>query len=297
VPTPSPQPARTVRAALDRATSELTATGVPDARYDAEQLLAKALNEGMLLLRTQPERPLSVDEATRFDTLIRHRARREPLQHLLGNQPFRSLILKVTPATLIPRPETEELVDRALKVLETAPDAPRVLDLGTGTGCIALAIATEHPASRVTAVELSDTALGVAKANTDHYGLTGRVHLLHGDLYAPLPTADRFDLIISNPPYLTPGEWREAQPEVRDFEPRWALVGGEDGLSAYRRIFSGAPARLTEGGSVLVEIGWSQGEAVAAIARTAGFRQVDVFQDLAGRDRMVLATNLINGKG
>jgi release factor glutamine methyltransferase len=184
-------------------------------------------------------------------------------------------------------------VDAALAVLDALPagtDA-RALDLGTGSGCIALALAQERPGLAVTAVDASEPALAVARDNARRNGLAERVRFVPGDLYAPLEPAREippgFHLIVSNPPYLTPAEWEAAPAEVRA-EPRRALVGGEDGLDFYRRIFSDAGTWLAPGGAVVVEIGWTQGDAVAGIAREAGFTSI-ITNDLGGRERIVTA--------
>ncbi|MDH4228477.1 MAG: peptide chain release factor N(5)-glutamine methyltransferase [Nitrospirota bacterium] len=281
-------------AALSEAVARLAAVGVEEPRHDAERLLARVLGVGRLALLTDPERPLAAAGQAAFEAMIARRAAREPLQYILGDQPFRTLELCVTPATLIPRGETEEVVERALRALGDLRGRgitrPQVLDLGAGSGCMALSIVAEWPTARVTGVDVCGEALAVARQNAATAGVAGRVRLLEGDLYAPLQTGERFHLIVSNPPYLTPEEWQLAAPEVRDFEPRRALLGGEDGLEFYRRIFAGAPRHLLPGGIVVVEIGWTQGQAVADIARRAGFRTVAVESDLGGRERMVVAT-------
>lgn len=275
---------------LQRSTEYLAARGVEDARLDAERLAAHVLGVDRLRLYLDFERPLSEVELDALRKRVVRRGLREPLQQILGCQPFREITLRVTPDTLVPRPETEEVVDVALSELDRLSlPVPRVLDLGTGTGCIAISVAVERPEARVTAVECSAPALAVARENAVSCGVAERLRLLSGDLFSPLAEGERFDLIVSNPPYLTPDEWRQAPPEVRDHEPKAALVGGDDGLACYRRMFGEAPQCLSPSGTVVVEIGATQGEAVAAIAREAGFRSVRVQQDLAGRDRVVVA--------
>jgi release factor glutamine methyltransferase len=278
-----------LRAVLAAHADRLAAAGVEEPRLEAERICAWVLATDRLHLHLDRERALAPAEAAAIAAAVARRAARAPLAYVLGTQPFRGLMLRVGPAVLVPRPETEEVVEAALAVLDTMGGARRAaLDLGTGSGCIALALAQERPELIVTAVEASADALAVARENAGKTGLAGRVTFLEGDLYGPLAAGARFDLIVSNPPYLTPDEWDAAPPEVRA-EPRAALVGGADGLAVHRAVLAGAGARLRRGGAVVLEIGATQGGAVAGIARAAGFAQVDVRRDLAGRDRIVVA--------
>jgi release factor glutamine methyltransferase len=286
----------TVPTALQAAAAALAARGIEAPRADAEWLLAHVLKAGRLTLLLAPERALSAPEREALADAVARRGDGEPLQHILGTQPFRGLDLAVGPDVLIPRPETEEVVDAALTVLDGLPEgtAARALDLGTGSGCIALALAQERPGLRIMAVDASEAALAVARDNARRNGLAERVGFVSGDLYAALePTREisrGFHLIVSNPPYLTPAEWAAAPADVRA-EPRGALAGGDDGLDFYRRIFEGAGAWLAPGGAVVVEIGWTQGDAVAGIAREAGFSSI-VTKDLGGRERIVTARRM-----
>jgi release factor glutamine methyltransferase len=283
---------RTLLAALREAAAGLAAQGVEAPRLDAERLLAHVLGTDRLGLYLGFERALSAGEATAFEGALARRGAREPLQYILGHQAFRHLTLAVGPGVLVPRPETEEVAGAALEALAGLmpdPAAPATaLDLGTGSGCIALALAAERPGTGVVAVDVSAAALAVARSNARSLGLEARVRFLEGDLYGALAGTERFDLIVSNPPYLTPAEWAAAAPEVRDHEPREALVGGVDGLAVQRRILAGAAQRLAPGGCVVLEIGAGQGAAVPALAREAGFT-AEVRRDLAGRDRIVIA--------
>lgn len=287
-------PSVSARALLDvvKLSAEfLEKKGVEDARLNAERLVAHALNCDRLALYLEFDRPLSEGELDAIRQLVARRGRREPLQHILGRQPFRELDLKVTAATLVPRPETEEVVEAALAQLDRIAArgiAPTVLDLGTGSGCIALSVARERPGTRVLAVDVSAAALEVARENGLAAGLAD-VAFFEGDLFAPVTGQGPFHLIVSNPPYLTPEEWDGAAPEVKNFDPEGALVGGADGLALYRRIFAEGRPLLAPGGAVVVEIGMSQGEAVAAIANKESFERVTVARDLAGRDRIVCA--------
>ena len=284
--------APTVLAIVKMSTEHLAKKGVESARYEAEQLVAHTLGLRRLDLYLEFDRPVTKAERDRLRAALARRAKREPLQHILGNQPFREITLSVTADTLVPRPETEEVVGWALaegdRIAAAKKAPPKVLDLGTGSGCIAISIACERPDWSVVAVDISTAALAVAEKNAVAAQVTDRVRFAHGDLFSPVATAGPFDLIISNPPYLTPEEWAAAQPEVRDFEPEQALVGGSDGLAVYRRIFSEAPAWLASGGTVVVEIGYAQGRAVSDIARQAEF-SVGIRQDMGGRDRAIIA--------
>jgi release factor glutamine methyltransferase len=277
-----------LRLLLAAETGRLAVAGVPEPRLEAERIFAHLLATDRLRMHLDRERTLAPDEAAAIHAAVSRRAAGASLAYVLGTQPFRGLVLKVGPAVLVPRPETEEVVEAALGVLDAMPPgAPRAaLDLGTGTGCIALALARERPGVAVTAVEASAAALAVARENARAVGVP--VTLLHGDFYGPLPRGARFDLIVANPPYLTPAEWDAAPAEVRA-EPREALVGGNDGLAGYRDLLGGADAWLAPRGAVVLEIGATQGRAVAGIARAAGFARVAVRPDLAGRDRIVVA--------
>ncbi len=242
--------------------------------------------------------------------LIERRRRREPVAYLIGEQEFWSLPFTVTPDVLIPRPETEMLVSAALEggapaapvasgrgdSMQQAPRErrpPALLDIGTGSGCIAVALARELSDARITAVDCSLAALDVARTNATRHGVAERIIFLAGDLYEPLPDGATFDLIVSNPPYLAPGD--PASPELA-FEPRSALQAGADGLDVVRRLIAGAPARLVPGGRLLVEIGAGQADAVQALATAVGF-QVRVEPDLAGIPRLLVAQGRGTGRG
>jgi len=254
-------------------------------------LLAHGLKCDRVQLYLEFDRPLSEAELATCRGLIQRRGRREPLQYIVGDQPFREITLAVTQDTLVPRPETEEVVDHVLAATDVAAgtiENPSVLDIGTGSGCIAISVAHERPSAKVTAVDLSGAALAVARQNATANGVAERVRFVEGDLFDPVP-GERFDVIACNPPYLTEAEWDTAQPEVRDYEPRTALVGGDDGLDVYRRLFRAAQGYLNRGGTVVVEIGCNQGVTVLAIARDSGFDAVDLHADLGHRDRCVTA--------
>lgn len=282
----------TAAALLGAASARLAAAGSETARLDAEVLLAHALGTGRSGLYARLRDEIDGAAAVRFDALLARRARREPVAYLTGEQEFWSLPFAVTPDVLIPRPETELIVSTAARARPRperhagGADAPfAILDLGTGSGCLAVALAREWPDARVTAVDLAPAALEVARRNADRHGVGARIAFLAGDLYAPLPAGASFDLIVSNPPYLALGD--AASPEVA-FEPRAALFAGADGLAVIRRLIAGAPARLRPGGMLLVEIGQGQADAVLALAAAAGLR-ARAEPDLAGIPRLLVA--------
>jgi release factor glutamine methyltransferase len=247
---------------------------------DAELLLAYALSMNRTQLKTHPENVPGAQRAQRYMELIRRRAAGEPVAYILGYKDFWTLRLAVNPAVLVPRPETELLVERGLALGPVGP--ARVVDLGTGSGAIALALATERPGWAVAATDLSDDALGVARNNATMLGL-GRVEFVKGRWFAPL-TGRRFDLIISNPPYIAEGD-----PALRDaavaLEPRMALASGHDGLSAVREIIYSAPHYLERRGWLLLEHGADQAAAVARELVVRGFGHVRSHRDLAGHER------------
>jgi len=280
VPAP-PAPAR-VRALLADGVRTLRAAGLATARQDAEWLLAEALGVNRLDLYTDPP-AVGAAAARRYAAALARRAAHEPLQHLLGWEEFRGLRFGVGPAVLIPRPETELLVEWAL---EFVPPGATVCDLGTGSGCVAAAIATARPDARVLAVEVSAAARAVAARNLAALGLAARVTVLGGDLFEPLARwAGAVDLIVANPPYIPTGTLAALPAEVRAWEPRGALDGGSDGMAVSRRIIAGAPGVLARGGALTIEIGEGQAPPLAATMRARGFVDVTTRHDLGGVER------------
>jgi len=282
--------ASTPRELLDGAVRILAAAAVAEPRLDAELLLAHASGRTRAAILSGG---LEVDGAlrARFAALIARRARREPLAYLTGEREFYSLALEVTPAVLIPRPETELVVERALVWL--ARRAPgRVLDLGTGSGAIAIAIAA-HAEAAVVATDVSAEALTVARRNVVRHGLQERIALRRADVFTALdggPPLERFDLIVSNPPYISERELPRLQPEIRCYEPRQALAGGDDGLKFYRLLAAGLRDHSSAGGCVIVEIGAGQAAAAAELFQEEGWRAIESARDLSGIIRVLVVT-------
>jgi release factor glutamine methyltransferase len=263
---------------LRRATDHLAARGSPSARLDAEVLMAHALDVDRLALYTGHDRPLTADELAAYRSLVARRARREPVAYLTGRRAFRRLEVAVSPAVLVPRPETEVLVEWALEI---APRGGAALDWGTGSGAVALAIADERPDLRVTALERSPAALAVARANDPG----GTVEWLASDGFAAV-AGRRFDVVAANPPYLAEGDLAAAEPELA-FEPREALVAGATGFEALEALAREAPAHLELGGWLLAEVGVGQSREVERRFRAAGLVEVGSRADLAGTPRVV----------
>jgi release factor glutamine methyltransferase len=260
----------------------LAAAGLP--RAEARRLLACALGEPVESLIARPERAVEGEAAACFSILVQRRAQGEPIAYLLGEKEFYGRRFAVSPAVLVPRPETELLVQLALDRLRGRV-APRVLDLGTGCGCIAVTLALECPSAKVVAVDRSADALAIARSNARQLG--ARVEFVPGDWYEAV--VGRFDLIVANPPYVAAADPHLA--ELRH-EPQQALVAGADGLAALRRIVGGAPARLNSGGSLAVEHGYDQGAGVRELLAEAGFAGIETHRDLAGIERACTGTML-----
>jgi release factor glutamine methyltransferase len=270
-----------IRALLEQARREL---GTTSARLDAEILLAACLDKPRSYLHTWPERGINQYELECFRQLIRRRTRGEPVAHLTGEREFWSLPLAVTPDTLVPRPETETLVELALDKLP--PDTTlRVADLGTGSGAIALAVAAERPRCEVIATDISEPALSVARHNAERLGLDN-IRFITGNWCEPLP-AGRFDAILSNPPYVAERDPHLDAGDVR-FEPRKALAAGPEGMDALRRIAHCANGHLRRCGWLIVEHGYDQGEKVMQLLLAEGYRDVSTHNDSAGLSRVTL---------
>jgi release factor glutamine methyltransferase len=277
----------TVLEVVRRTAEFLSGKGVESARLNAELIVGHALGLPRMQLYLQFERPLAESELERIRPLVRRRGQREPLQYVVGEVEFGGLRLKADRRALIPRPETEFLVET---LVGRFPDPPaRVLDLGTGSGAIALSLAAAWPSAAVTAVDVSPDALSLAEENAASAGLAGRVGWLRSDWFSAVPAGSRFDLIVANPPYLTDEEVARAEPEVRDFEPRSALAAPDGGAAAWRSIVASAPGFLAPGGMLALETGIGHRAAAIGAASEAGLVRAEGLPDLTGRDRFVLA--------
>ncbi|WP_414664343.1 peptide chain release factor N(5)-glutamine methyltransferase [Horticoccus sp. 23ND18S-11] len=278
----------TVLEIIKKTTEFLASKGLESARLNSEHLIGHALGKKRMQLYMEFERPLSEAELEKIRPLVRRRALHEPLQYILGETDFFGLRLKVDRRALIPRPETEQLVEQVTLTRATTPPT-RILDLGTGTGAIALALAQAFPGAAVTAIDRSEDALALARENAAGTGLAERVTFVASDWYAAVP-AGPYDLIVSNPPYLTAEETAQTAREVHGFEPVGALTAADDGLADLLTIIAGAPALLTADGSLALETGIAHHARLLAAAQTAGFQRVESKRDLTGRDRFVFAS-------
>lgn len=272
---------------IKKTTDFFAQKGVESPRLNAELLIGHALGLKRMQLYLQFERPLAEAELEKIRPLVRRRGQREPLQYVLGTTEFSGLVLKTDRRALIPRPETERLIEIVVERLTVSP--PRILDLGTGTGAIALALAVKFPNAAITAVDRDGAALALAAENAQAAGVGQRVTLIESNWFAALPSESRFELIVANPPYLTTAEIAEAAPEVREHEPHAALASGVDGLDDLRQILRGAPAYLAGQGLLAMETGIAQHAALREIAAESGFATIESLPDLTGRDRFILA--------
>ncbi|UCD11006.1 MAG: peptide chain release factor N(5)-glutamine methyltransferase [Nitrospinaceae bacterium] len=281
---------------LNGSAERLRLAGVASPRLDAEVLLAQVLGVGREDIHARPGYFLSARQAEAGRALIERRSKREPVSYLVGQKGFWDLDFFVTSHVLIPRPETEILLERFIQTARAAETlAPNVLDVGTGSGNIAVVAAREFPAGRVTAMDRSPAALQVARENVRRHGVGGRVRLIGSDLFSALGES-AFDFILSNPPYIASGALAHLMADVKDYEPALALDGGEDGLDIYRRLIPGAWGHLREGGSLILEIGMEQARAVSAlIHRHGGYSAARVIKDYSGRERVIQTTKVSHG--
>ncbi len=278
----------TVGALAKSAAAVLAAAGVDSARLNAEVLLALACGIDRAGLYARWRSAVAPDSRWRFDQFVARRRRREPLQYIVGDQEFWSLDFLVSPAVLIPRPETELLVELVLQtVRDTRGRVPRVCDLGTGSGCIAVALARELPEAEIWALDISEAALAVARLNARKHGVAERIRFMNSDGCSAVRRAG-FEVIVCNPPYVSSGELDMAQPELA-WEPRQALDGGPTGLTVIERLLAESPASLKPGGWLLMEIGADQGPATERLARAGNFTALSIRPDYAGRPRALVA--------
>lgn len=289
---PKPAPSRLLEY-LELATGHLQTKGVESARLDAELLLADVLGLERVELYTNYDRPLAPPEVVRYREVLKRRAAREPVAYITGRKPFWSLNLVIDRRVLIPRPETETLVEVTLDIVRQRPRhealaAPRILDLCTGSGAVAVALATELERAVLAAADRSAAALELAPENARLHGVQDRVEFFEGDLFDAVAGQEPFDLIVANPPYVKDAELGSTEPEVRNWEPQMALSGGADGMSVTARIIDEAPTRLASGGWLLLEVG-TQADAVRARLESGGWSTVRTTKDLASHDRVIAA--------
>jgi len=276
-----------IRTILHRTTRDLTAGGSPSPRLDAEVLLMRFLKMDRLQLCLQPERELSQEEAAGFSRWVVRRSLGEPVAYILGEKEFWSLRFEVGREVLIPRPETECLVEEVLRFYRPPGEGLRVLDIGTGSGAIGVVLARELPAARVVATDISPEALAVASRNAMAHGVAGCMEFIQGDLLAAVD--GDFDIICSNPPYIPEEVYGLLPAGIRNFEPPGALIAGPDGLDFHRRIIREGLHRLKTGGRIFLEIGEGQQGPVAALFREAGYDDISFRKDYGGIDRVASA--------
>ena len=278
----------TLHEALERGALQLGAGPHPEkARRDAEVLLLHASGRSRTDLLAHGEDEFSLAESLRYKSLLDRRTKGEPIQYITGETEFYGLPFRVTPDVLIPRPETEHLVETVVALARSFA-APRIVDIGAGSGAISVALAHHLPKARITTTDLSEAALAIARENVRSNGVADRICFLQGDLLAPL-AGEKFDIIVSNPPYVPARDRDSLSVEVREYEPLLALFAGEDGLDIYRRLIPAAFVALISGGFIALEIGYGQADAVQNFLRAAGFAQIEFTPDLQSIPRVAAA--------
>lgn len=282
----------TISSLLDWTTIYFTNHKIEEPHLEAEILLAHALGIKRIQIYTMHDRVLSDEELAAFKKLILRRIKREPTAYIIGYRPFMSLDFNVTREVLIPRPETEILVEKAIDLIkEIQKDGVSVLDIGTGSGAIAVSIAKYSASANIWATDISKAAIETAASNANNHGVSERITFLSGDLFSPIDKNQKFDIIASNPPYIPTSDIEALQPEITQYEPVRALDGGPDGLAYYRKITAQAPAYLSEKGHLLIEVGAGQADNVAEIVRTTGtFSGITKIQDHSGVERVIIAS-------
>ena len=280
-----------IRTILHRTTRDLTAGGSPSPRLDAEVLLMRFLRMARVQLCMQPERELSEEEAAGFARWVERRSLGEPVAYILGDKEFWSLRFEVNREVLIPRPETECLIEEVLRFYRPPGEGLRVLDIGTGSGAIGVVLARELPAARVVATDISPGALAVARRNALSQGVAGRMEFFQGDLFAAV--SGDLDIICSNPPYIPEGVYDLLPVGIRNFEPPGALIASPDGVAFHRKIIREGAHRLKAGGRIFLEIGEGQRDRVAALFREeGGYGDIDCRKDYGGIDRVASARRI-----
>jgi release factor glutamine methyltransferase len=278
-----------IGSAVKEVTAELTSRNVAEPVREGSLLVCLSIRKDKAFLIAHPEYELTADEKSLLADYVRRRANREPYQYISGRQEFYNLEFEVTPAVLIPRPETEILVERAILSLSKR-ETPSLCEVGVGSGCISVSILYNNKNAHAVAVDISDRALEVAGRNAAKHQVTDRVHLFNSDVYSAVEQRD-FDLIVSNPPYIPALDFKSLQPEVRDFEPYSSLSDGQNGLSIIEKIIFGAPHLLKPDGEILIEIGFDQSTRVEKMFDTKQWARVDLLPDLQGIPRIVHATH------
>ncbi|HLF20792.1 MAG TPA: peptide chain release factor N(5)-glutamine methyltransferase [Bacteroidota bacterium] len=279
---------------MKSAIAHLQKRGFDEARLNVELLLSHALRCHRIELYTNFAKPLTKQEVDEFRLLYERRLKHEPVQYILGSSNFMGLKMKVDSRVLIPRPETETLVEQTMIVCNNAPNGSQIsiIEIGTGSGNIAIALAKYVKNARVTSVDNSQAALEVARKNIEEHGLSANIDIREMDISEPLDQLllRRFDILVSNPPYVPPDEWETLRPEVKDYEPKNATTDFADGFEFYRKIFELSPYLLVDRGVVLVEVGDGRAAGVAELMDLAGFQQISIAADLQGTDRVVIGT-------
>lgn len=278
----------TIKEYLKKASAQLKNAGIDAPAFEAGVIVCHAQKISKAYLYAHSELELTQAEIAKLDMLLEQRAERRPLQYILGWTEFMSLPFEVGPNVLIPRQETELLVEKCIELARENFKVPEILDLCTGSGCIGISIAKFLETSRVTASDISSYALEIAKRNAKNIGVDNRMNFKCGDLFGSLDKSKKFDLIVSNPPYIETHTIEGLQAEVRDYEPRIALDGGSDGLDIYRRIAKEAPDFLNSGGYLIMEIGYNQGHSVTSLL-SEHYRNIETVKDIEDNDRMVIA--------
>jgi release factor glutamine methyltransferase len=290
---PPPVLTVTLAEALKDAATALSTAGITNARLDAEVLLSHIIRKDRVWLITHRDDVLDDKDQRDFDRAVQRRTGREPLQHIIGNQEFWGLEFKVTPDVLIPRPETEFIIEAALTIAQDRNRQVRIIDLCTGSGCIAVSLAKELSASHIIATDASMRALAVARENARDHDVADRIRFLEGDLFVPLEELDiraGIDIIVSNPPYVKSGDLPTLQPEVRDYEPEMALIAGPGGTEIAATIIKTAPEYLKKNGALIMEMGLGQAKTLTRmIEETGAYGKPEILKDLAGIERVIVA--------